>query len=334
MKTLKLVVTCFVLIIFFTSCEKEFETTPDIVAEEPLSNEVLATTLTVNCLSSRSLNPGGTFQHEFVLKNGNNPIANTMIGINDPIGLMCTWVTTNSQGKATWNRTTNSSTPRKAYTFEFFYGNTKVLSTVAVKPLSSATSLSTYRMNFTSTSTLNNSTLVGSSRGGFQTVSQTQNTTLQEAINLGKDVVKDYVKNPGNIVITTVAAVSCTAGQLIPGAGQTTCVVSATMVAKNFAASTVKVTAKYAIDKNTAWSTSTKTSLKAIVDLASTAYSFTKLKPGEGIKALDALPAYYDVLTTQYGQLIYDASGVLRGGVIATPLNGTNEIMMMCFYKR
>lgn len=334
MKTLKLIVACFVFATMLTSCEKEFETSPDVVSVESISNTVLAPSLTVTCLTSRSLSPGGTFQHELVLKNGSIPIANTMIGINDPIGLMCTWVTTNSQGKAIWNRTTNSSTPRRAYTIEFFYGNTKVLSTVAVKPTSSAISLSTFRMNFNSSNTLNNSTLVGASRGGFQTVSQSMNTTLQETVNLGRDIVKDYVKNPGNIVISTVALVSCTAGQAIPPAGQATCAVSVAMVSKGFQASAVKVLVKYAIDKNTSWSTSTKTSLKAIVDLTSTAYSFSKLKPGEGVKALDVLPAYYDVLTTNYGQLIYDASGVLRGGVIANPINGTNEVMMTCFYKR
>jgi len=220
-----------------------------------------------------------------------------------------------------------------AYTFKFLYGSMVVYSTVAINP-SGATALSTYTIDFNNVTSLGSSTLVGTSRGDIQTTAQPQSTTLQQAVTLGVDVAKDYHKNPGNLLIASVAVVTCSAGQSIPAAGQAACAVTAKMVAAGVAASTVNVLTKAAIDKNSSWSASTKTSLKAIVDLSCTAISVSRLAPAEGLKALGNLPTIHDLLTTNYGALINNASGILKGASVSLPLSGTDECINISFYNR
>jgi hypothetical protein len=291
-------------------------------------------TLTVNCLTSRSIIPGNSFTHEFIVKDGTTPIVNAQVNIVDPITMWCTFVKTNSLGKATYTTYIPTSTPRKAYTFKFFYGSAVRYSTVAVAPTSGFINASTYKMDFNTSSNIGSSTLVSASRGGYQYITQRQSTTLQKALSLGVDIVKDYTKNPGNLVISAVFVVSCSVGQIIPGAGQAACATSFQMVSAGVATSTAKVFAKYAIDANANWTISTKTSLKAIVDLSATAVSFARFKPNDGVKALGTLPLTYNVLTTNYGQLIYDSLGILRGAVVAVPISGCNDVIMMGCYKR
>lgn len=318
------------LIFTFLSCSKDENL---IVENDAIEfRSVSAITLTVNCLTNRNLNPGNTFIHQIILKNGTVPIPNATVGIDDPIAKICTWVTTNSFGIANWNRTTTSSTPRMAYTVKFYYGGIVKYSTVALNPASS-TNLSTYKIDFNSVGSLSSSTLVGASRGDMQNTVQSQNTTLQQGVNLGIAIAKDYLQNPGNLIISTTALVSCSGGLIIPPAGIVACPVAAKLVATGVAASTIKVLTKAAIDRNSQWNSSQKTALKSIVDLSNTAIAVTRLAPAESVKALGNIPTVSELLTTNYGQLITNTSGLLKGASVSVPLSGSDEILNFCFKK-
>ncbi len=325
---------------FFAACEKEprYGVSGEAVSVENLNTDNAddrsAITLTVNSTTERARTAGNSFTHELTLKNGSTPLANKQIGINDPIGLLCTWVTTNSQGKATWTRTTTSSTVPRAYTIDFFYTSIKKSSTIAVKPTSGYTTLSNYKMDYTTVLTPNNATLVGGDRGGFQTTAQNISTTLQVGAVILKDIGQDYVKNPGNLVIAGVAAVSCTAGQFIPAAGQAVCATSAKMVASGLAQSAVKILAKKAVDTQTQWPSATRTNLKNLIDLGSMAFAITEMKPGGALKTIENLATSYDVLANANGVLLKNSQGTVKGAAIPAQLSGTDKVYGVCFYLR
>ena len=89
-------------------------------------------TLTVTCLTNRTQPLGGSFQHKVTLMNGTNPIPKADVKINDPIGRVCTSVTTDSKGEATWTQLIPSDAKQQIYAIEFFYETVKQYSTVAV----------------------------------------------------------------------------------------------------------------------------------------------------------------------------------------------------------
>jgi hypothetical protein len=294
-----------------------------------LTSEVI---LTVKCLSNPTQPLGGTFRHQVKLMNGASPVANADVKINDPIGRICTFVTTNSNGEAIWNRSIPSDTKQQFYTIEFFYGNVKHYSNVAVSIPTDATNLTSYSINLNTTSSLDNRNLVMASRGGFTSTLQDFKTTLKESVDFGVAVIKDYISNPANIAITTVALVSCTAGNAIPVAGQTACAVSAKMVATNFSISFAKTAFKKMMDA-TDLSVADKTLLINMFDLSTIAYSVTKLDPAVGLSSLEALGSGFDFLKNANSQLIYK-DGVLKGASISAQKAGSSEVYLMCVYNR
>ena len=304
------------------------------VSTSPMSLAVAnSTTLTVTATSNRSINPGGSFNHQIKLMNGTKPVANATVYINDPIGLVCTFVKTNSQGIANWTRPTTSTIKRQLYTFYFYYGNSSAFSTVAVLPMAGAVRLSNIKVDINSTTSLAVPIMVLGNHYGLSLVNQNLNNTMQVASDLGKDIAKDYLSNPGNQGIFTVALVSCTLGQLIPAAGQAACATSASMVVSNIGTTAVKELAKKAIKSATNLSASQKKVANNLIEATSCAIGIAKLKPGEGLKALDNLATIYDVQAYTTATFIQVAD-VVKGMSIPFHDTRTNTVYMMSFWKR
>lgn len=319
-----------ILVLFSVSCQK-FE--PEPIAEDAQSSEKSTSatlTLSVTSLTERALKPGSTFIHEITLKAGSIPIPNEVINIDDPFSSMCTFVTTNSQGKAIWKRTTKSTTKPEAYTIKFYARNKAIYSTVAVKPKSALT-LSTYKIDFESVAKLDDQTLVGGSRGGIENTTQSISKTLANGVKLGKDVANDYLSDPKNKLLVSVTALSCDAATKIPEMGEV-CAASAIMLIDGYETELVKTIIKQMIDKTT-FDSKTKSSLKTIVDLGSTALSINSLIDADGAQVLKSLPLFYELLSTNACELIY-YQGKLRGASISVPLKNRSDVLNCSFYQR
>lgn len=324
------------LVLTISACQKEplpvQPSVPNLSSDATGAPDRSAVTLTVTCLTNRTQPLGGSFQHKVKLLNNGTPMSGQTVGINDPIGLICTWVTTNSLGEATWTRTVPTSSPRKAYTVEFFYGSVKQYSTVAVQPAAGAFNFTNYPMDFTSTTTLSTNTLVGADRGGFPTTYQDLITTLGSVKQAGYEIGKDYLSNPFNFATATIAAISCGTAIIVPPVGTPFCLASGKMVVTGLSSSAAKILLTKGIDASS-MTPSQKTQFKNWVNLGQAAYAVAKATPNKGIEALDQLAASYDLINSMH-QLIYDNSGNLRGASFPAQRSGTNEVYMMCIYKK
>jgi len=339
MKTLKLnLIGLPVLfsLLAFNSCTKEEFINDELQNLQTKTVSAIATNVTmkVTCLTNRNLEPGNSFVHRIALFNGLTPIANGVIGIEDPLRQVSTIITTNSSGQATWYSTTSLTTPRNAYTIKFMYGSMANYSTVCINPTPfSYINLPSCKIDFISSTTLSNSTLVLCNRSNFQSTTQPQSTTLQQALIVGKAIKDEYLKNPGNQIMITVAAATCTYGAVIPGAGWAACAVSVKLVALEFTQTAVKYFFKQAIDK-TSLPTATKTTLKEIIDKGSAAYSFLTFDPQNAIKVLSYLPSIATLTNTSSAQIFYAGSGVTNGATFSLALQGTDEIINFSMIKR
>lgn len=297
------------------------------------SRSVNAITLTAVSLANRTGFPGFTFQHKVTLLNGNTPIPNATIGINDPVKLWCTFVTTNSAGQATYNTTTTSATKPGYYNLDFFYGSIHTSSSVAVKK-SGVFALSNYTIDIISSPTIGGSSLVAGERDNVQTFQQTLSTTLSNGVNMAKAIGKDYLSNPANLLLITVAVATCTAGQSVPAAGQAGCAVAVDAVVTGIQTSTFKVLMKKGIDKSTNISSANKVALKNLVDVGTNAYGMWKLKAGNGVEILQSASTVWEFDANSYSQLLYNANGVLKGVACTLRRTGTDDCISMTFYKR
>jgi len=295
----------------------------------------LATTgvisLTVASLNARAIYPGSSFRHLITLKDGSLPLANKTIGIYDPIVKACMIRTTNSKGQVDYTTATNSSTPPAAYTFVVLYGSTRTTSTVAVKASGTFT-LPNFKMDYISSNLVANSTLVAAERTTDQTLGQQIATTVTEAVKFGKDVAVSYVSNPGNLALVAITTVTCTAGQSIPAAGQAACATGVKLVATGIAKETMKTLAKRLVDANTKWSSTQKQQIKALIDAGSVVISIASFEPTKGFEVVQSASLGWS-FGSATGELIYSGS-TLKGASCAAPINGTNTVLQMSFYKR
>jgi len=305
------------------------EITPSVI--EPRSVNTI--TLTAISLTNRTGYPGTTFQNKVTLKNGNTPITNATVGINDPIKKWCTYVTTNSSGQATYTTSTNSSNKPGVYTLDFFYGSLHTTSSVALK-ISGAFALANYSIDINSCPVPGNSSLVAGERDNIQTFNQSTSTTLTKGRDLIKDVTKDYLSNPFNWALITGTAVTCLVGQTVPPAGQIGCGAAIDIVISSIQLSIAKVTAKKLIDNSTNWSTSQKNTYKNMVDVGLNAYGFVKLKAGNGIDALQSLSTAWEFDPNAYSQVINDANGVMKGFICVAKRSNSDDCIALGFYKR
>ena len=132
-------------------------------------------------------------------------------------------------------------------------------------------------------------------------------------------------------MLVTVTALSCQSGAFIPGAGEL-CPVGALMIINGYKTELVKALIKQMIDKTTLDS-KTKSSLKTIVDLGSTAMSITSLVDADGAQMLESLPLFYELLSTNAYEMIY-YKGKLRGASISVPLKNRTDVLNCSFYQR
>ena len=327
----------FVIILFsgFKKREIYSQSKHPIVIQKNEGFKTPIATLTITSLSNTTQTPGGSLLYKIRLINGLTPIANAIIKINDPIGRVCTWVTTDNMGESLWTLSIPSNTESKIYAIEFFYENLKHFNYVTVASTTKRVPLPSYKINLNPVSSLGNRESNLISRGGFNKEIQTIKKTLSEAVDFGKAVAWDNLSNPANIALTAVALINCIPGNSIPVAGQVLCAASLIAVKKNLLWSTAKITfkkgleaAEVPIDK--------KTQLLNFFELATVAVSFAELDISEGIVALESLDALafeYDFLESLNNHLIY-VKGKLTGASLAVQRAGTDQVYMMCIYNR
>ncbi|MBL7815759.1 MAG: hypothetical protein JNL70_12165 [Saprospiraceae bacterium] len=341
-KTFRILFTFTVLLTIFVSCQPKANEValPETnqkssLTSHPTDASAISGTvsLTVTATTSRIINPGGVFNHQIKLMDGTKPIANATVLINDPIGLVCTWVKTNSQGIANWSRSTSSLTKRQLYTFYFSYGNYNAFSTVAVASSSTATRLSNLKVSIDGSPIISLPTMVLGSRFGVLPIYQGLDNTMQVALDLGKDIATDYLSNPANITIVTVAAVSCTAGLTIPVAGEAACATSVNMIRSGLTETAVKQIGLRAINASKTMSPSQKQVYRNIIEVGSCAYALAKFKPGEGLQSVENLATLYDVKTT-ITPFFIQKNGVAKGMSIPFVDPTTNTTYMFSFVKR
>lgn len=297
--------------------------------------ETQSITLIVTCLTNRIQPPGGSFQHKVKLMNGTDPITNATIFVNDPIGRICTRVTTNSKGETTWTRRVPLDAKPLCYAIEFYYGEVKQYSAVSVKSPQDGIILPSYTMNLNSTDILDNHTLVMASRGGFIDTKQSIAATLQEAKKVGLAIIKDYWGNPVTEIKTILLVSSCTVAFVAPPTSPLTgplCLVLTADAAKGLIITDFKLLLFKGIDA-TNISESNKVLLKNMLHLSTIAYAVLNLKTSEGLSKLDAIESGFDFVKNALSQLVY-LNGKLKGVSIALQKAGSSEVYMMCMYNR
>ncbi len=330
MKKAKSLFSAFALLIIFSAFiieEPGSRTKSPVVNQASLKSSTSAITLTVACLSNRTQPLGGSFQHRVKLMNGTTPISDAQIKINDPIGRICTWVTTNSKGEAIWSRTIPLDTKLLCYSIEFYYGSLKQYSGVSITSPSDAIVLPSYTMTLNSSGVLDDRTLVMASRGGFTSTLQDIKTTLKEAVKFGDAVARDYLKNPFNKSALFLAGISC-----IAAPGNPVCVAAVSYSLKEILKSEWKVFGNKFID-SIVESKETKELLKNMLDLSTIAISVALLAPGEGLSNLEAISTGYEFIGNAYKQYIY-LDGKLKGASFSAQKKGSDQVYMMCIYNR
>lgn len=295
----------------------------DIVFSDSPSAILLNVAVTTN----RTANPGGVFIHKITLKNGSVPVSNAKVFIDDPIKLWCTWVTTNSNGEAIYTSNLSSTQKPGIYSLKFYYSSLLQWSTVVIKT-SNTFNLTNYKIDVVTTSNPTISTKVNS-----ETVNGFGNTTsaiINESVNFGYEVLKDYLSNPGNLALVAVTTVSCTAGQTIPGAGQTACAVGIKMVLTGISKTAIKNLANKMIDKSSNLTASQKTQLHALVETANVAFSIATFDPKTGFEAAQYVSLGWSVGTAT--AKIYNSTN--KGVSLSGSINGVDDIYQISVLKR
>lgn len=331
MKILKVfyfVIICFIII----SCETPND--PNFIANSLDKNNLIkendspnAISLSVSVTTNRTADPGGKFIHKITLKNGTLPVANAKVYIDDPIKLWCTWVTTNSLGEA--NYTTNLSNSQKPgiYSLKFYYSSILQWSTVVIRP-TNTTNLTNYKIDVITAYSPSVSTKVNS-----ETVNGFGNTTsaiISESAIFGYNVIKDYLSNPGNLALVAVTTVSCTAGQTIPGAGQTACAVGVKMVLTGITKTAIKNLANKMVDKSSNLTSTQKTQLHALIETANVAFSIATFDPKTGFEAAQYVSLGWTVGSATAKIFNSTSKGVSLSGSVS----GSDDIYQISVYKR
>lgn len=286
--------------------------------------------LTLTSVQARAVNSGGSFTHRITLRNGSSPISNASVGIYDPIARLCAFRRTNSQGQVDYTTSTSSATQPSAYTFVALYENTRATSTVAVRPSTSFT-LPNFKLDFLSNSAPSSSTLVCSKRAPGNGLAQSIPTTSTQAVSFGREVATNYLSNPGNLGKIAITALSCTAGQTIPAAGQAACLVGIRLIAADIAAESLKLLTKRLIDRSGLSSTD-KQRAKTVVDAASVAYEIASFQPDAGFELVSAVSTSWDFSSVVADLIV--VSGSPRGVSVAGQINGSSKVLQIACYKR
>lgn len=289
-------------------------------------------TITAAALTSRSVNPGGSFKHRVTLKNGGSPLAFKDIGVDDPIAKVCWVYKTNAYGQVDVTSTTTGGTPPSTYTFVFLYGQVKSTSTVAVKAANTV-NLPNFKMDYISTAMPAVQTLVGGERAPTEDLGQTVQQTVQQAIKLGYDVGTQYLSDPGNLLLVRVVWVTCTAGATIPAGGQAACLTGVTLIGVDIGKQVIISYLNKIVDAANNCTPEDKAKMKALISAGSAAYSIVAAKPAQGFETVQKLQDGYSVVSAA-AQFIY-AGGLPRGVSVAAQLNdGSGRIIQITCYKR
>lgn len=292
-----------------------------------------AITLTVTCLTNRTQAPGGSFRHKLKLMKGKVPIPSAQVKINDPIGRVCTQVTTDSNGEAIWIRAVPVDVRQMCFVIEFFYGDLKQFSSISIASSNDKILLPSYALALETMDVLTSPMLVWPSRGGFQDIKEDVQTMLRETGKVGIAMIHDYWSNPVNKAKTVLMVGSCVAVPLTFGATTPVCLALVGSVAVDLISSDLKLLTYKIIDA-TNESTSTKLALKNMVDLTSIGISVTTLDPSEGIVSdVDALASEVDFANNASSQIIY-YNGAVQGASISAQRRGRNTVYLFTIYKR
>jgi hypothetical protein len=343
-KSLVLTVALLALAIgvFGTGCQKESvgPTSPAIAEEsgDPAgSTPVIAVqaaatpTITATVISSRSLSPRGVFQFQVKLTQGTTPMANAVVGVEDPIVQMCKIGTTNAAGICTYSSASTSSTPAGIYTYLFRYGTASITSTVSVLG-SGVTMMPTFKVDLLDTKTVSANTLVAGIRTPGENLSPAGQSGVNSLVSLGLDIAKTYLANPVNVGMLAFTVTTCTIAQTVPGVGQAACAVGVKFVVGSVTTATAKTLAKRMVDASTNLTATEKTQAKAAIDISTSVFSILTSDPSAGFITPGTVSSAWTFGTASTSLLKSGTS--VTGGSIAAPVNGSSKLLQVSFRSR
>lgn len=297
------------------------------------ATRTVPTSLTVTTPNGRTVFPGGSIRHEFLLKRGTTPLANRTIGVSDPIRRISAEVRTNDNGKASYTIRTNEGTKPAFHTFVFTAGTTRMTSTVGVRELGRVVVLRNIKLDLISIAErdIGTTTRVMSNRAPGAGVDQSAYATLFEAEKFGIEVLADYYSNPFNIAATIVTVAVCVPGQSVPAAGQIGCVAAVKYVGYGIAHTAVVSAAKRAIDESSL-TRSQKREAKSFVEAGATVWELSRFRPEKGMEAISSAAMGWDFGTTVVTPVV--RSGRTIGYSIAAQRQNSTEVVQMACYSR
>jgi hypothetical protein len=293
-----------------------------------------AANISVKISSERGLPVGSSksFIHQITIS-GTPLLANQVIGIDDPVGRVCTTVKTNAFGIATYSCRPGASLKPGFYALAFMFGNQRLVSTVVVTASISGkiVSLPQFKVpvGVISQSDPNFTVMPGTYR--MKDYSTPTTRAINDAVDFGTAVLLDYLSNPGNVGIFVVTAIVCSGGQVVPVAGQVSCAAGLEAVGVGLAVSTGKLAAKNYI-KGSKMSAADQNKWNQIVDATACAISITRFDPNSGLEAFQIVSKSWTAGSTTY-KLLNSAQG--EGLSLAGVAPGTKgEIVQISIYKK